>query len=177
MTWRGPFTATDGGKGDDADLAKAADMARQCIAVTRNDALDVAIEPGLLFPRDDAPAELRRAGPARADVNNLGAELYEEPGTIDCYYVRRNPDLVITREGGPILAIEIDGAWHDTPAGRKHDDRRARDYSAAGMPLLAIRLSEYPAPEHDWTAALARRLIAAMPPVRGATCRAQNRKP
>ena len=150
---------------DDAQLAQAADVARQCIASTCEDGLDVAIEPGLLFPRDDAPAELQRAGPTLATGGTLGIEIAGDPDLLHLYYVRRNPDLVITRNGGPWLAVEIDGGWHDTPAGRKSDDRRASDYAAAGMPLAALRLSEFPPPKYDWAGALSALILLSMPPL------------
>ncbi len=78
----------------------------------------------------------------------------------------RHPDIVICYRGYPSLAIEIDGSYHDSPAGRRSTDRRDRDYHAIGLPSLAIRKSEYPAGPYGldgWGAALAHRLDRVLP--------------
>ena len=89
----------------------------------------------------------------------------------------RHPDLCFTLQGRPLLAVEIDGTWHDTPAGRKATDRRNRDYALAGIHLIAVRLSEYP--HNDWGPDLACRfrrflqtsvIVARVAPAAWGTC-------
>lgn len=52
------------------------------------------------------------------------------------------PDVLIVPRGAPSpsswLAVEIDGSVHDTPAGRKHDDRRRARYDRAGVRFISI---------------------------------------
>ena len=154
--WRGPNLAIEGraAKHDDADLILAESTLH---AVLRNatwpdgtaiPALRLYREPYLLIARDgeslpevwpDAPQ------PPAIDGDELRARC-----------IVRRPDFAITDAVGPVLIIEIDGGWHDTPVGRRRDDRRARDYRTAGIDAVLIRQSEYPVGEHDWLKALAR---------------------
>ena len=145
--WRGPGTALDGGKSDDAQIAQAEDVARNCLGP----GAEILREPYLLIPRDGSA--LPRALPSVPS---------DTPAD---QYLIRHPDLVVMRSGRPSLLIEVDGAWHDTAPGRKATDRRDRDYRHASLPVAAIRLSEYPPSlGHDWRDALARKIKQKAPP-------------
>ena len=141
--WRGPGTTWDGGKSDDHQIAQAEQLL--LAAVPPEMRLCVDREPYLLLPRDGTRPFLLTS------LDNL------EPEALEKSFVVRHPDVCLTIKGRPALIVELDGSWHDTLPGRKATDRRDRDYRAAGLPCIAIRLSEYPE-DGAWQAELRRRL-------------------
>ena len=126
-----------GGKQDDAEIARAEAVVRAAYGPD----VDVRREPFLLIDRDgdDPPA-------VRTDV-----PLHVIDGG---RFLIKHPDLCIV--GGPdgltpLLIVEVDGAYHDSTAGRKSTDRRNGAYTSAGIPFVAVRTSEY---GDDWPEAL-----------------------
>ena len=47
----------------------------------------------------------------------------------------RRPDLIDRKRK---LVIEIDGSWHDTLRGQKHDEKRNFDYKALGFNCIVL---------------------------------------
>ena len=143
----------NGGKSDDEQIGAAENgmyaALKACGAPVK---YSIQREPFLLIDRAG------RAAPAlwpdlSCDGTTTAAEVHDR-----C--IVRHPDLVLAEYGQPVLIVEIDGAYHDTPAGRKATDRRDRDYRNAGLPCFAVRLSEYQGPDGGgpdaWLADLAR---------------------
>ena len=143
MTWRGPGTTWDGGKSDDGQIQEAARIVAECLT-----GYEIEIEPTLWIPRD---------GTLPFTISAIGMDSFPEapPTTATDDYAMRHPDLAVLDGTRPVFLVELDGSWHDTVPGRKATDRRDRDYRAAGIPCIAIRLSEYP---DGWQDELRRRL-------------------
>ena len=146
MTWRGPGTTWDGGKSDDGQIQEAARIVAECLT-----GYEIEIEPTLWLPFDGAPP---------FTISSDGTDSFivdpEHPASSpDGQYALRHPDVAVLDGNRAVLLVELDGSWHDTVPGRKATDRRDRDYRAANIPFIAIRLSEYP---DGWQPELRRRL-------------------
>ena len=148
--WRGPGTTWDGGKSDYQQLQEAARIVAECLAGRLT---ELEIEPTLWIPNDGSPP---------FTISSVGMDSFATaededgmpgPPASDAYSFRR-PDIAAFLDGcASMLLVELDGSWHDTVPGRRATDRRDRDYRAAGISCIAIRLSEYPA-EGAWQNAL-----------------------
>lgn len=57
------------------------------------------------------------------------------------YYLRASVDILIVSSTTflPMLAIEVDSAWHDTDNQQIRDERKDRLFAAAGVPFLRLR--------------------------------------
>lgn len=57
------------------------------------------------------------------------------------YYLRASVDIVVVSSTTylPMLAIEVDSAWHDTERQQKNDDKKDRLFAVAGIPFMRLR--------------------------------------
>ena len=142
----------DGGKSDDAEIIEALVI----MGGMGFDFDDLYKETLLsLWPSDNegGPEYECRLGPNPSIPLKAqdGGWFMHHP---DIMYAPHSPDLCEPR---PLLIVELDGSYHDSKPGRKKTDRRDRDYRRAGIPFIAVRMSEYP-DEGAWQAHLRERL-------------------
>jgi len=57
------------------------------------------------------------------------------------YYLRASVDIVVVSSSTylPMLAIEVDSAWHDTERQQKNDEKKDRLFATAGVPFMRLR--------------------------------------
>lgn len=65
------------------------------------------------------------------------------------YYLMASVDIVVvsTTTYLPLLAVEVDSVYHDTPKQLERDDRKDRIFEVGGVPLMRLRPVGSPSPE------------------------------